>query len=262
MIMLFILGACLGSFLCCQARRLHLKSTKHHVRNKRSICLHCRKRLKWYDNLPIISWLLLKGKCRNCRKPIGVAEFLSELLVGIAFLAIGTTINIETASISEWLIFTVTILLTTILSFLAIYDGLYGQLPVSFLIISVIISIILAVLKVWFTISTEGFSVIALLNPFLSALIIGGAYFFLYKVSHGKWVGDGDWILCVAIGFGLSRPFLSLIAIFFANLIASIVMFPVVRKTKNHRIYFGPFLVISFVIVTAISKYTTLLLGI
>ena len=60
---LFILGACFGSFLCCQARRLRIKD-KHGKKSvkklgSRSVCLHCKAKLKWYDNIPIISWLIL-----------------------------------------------------------------------------------------------------------------------------------------------------------------------------------------------------------
>ena len=87
---MFILGACFGSFLCCQARRLRLKEGKKPKSKKlpaRSICLSCGYQLKWYDNLPIFSWLLLRGKCRKCRQKIGILEVLSELGLALAFLA-------------------------------------------------------------------------------------------------------------------------------------------------------------------------------
>lgn len=47
--------------------------------------MHCRKRIKWYDNIPIISWLVLRGKCRYCHKKIGIADFLSEIGMAVAF---------------------------------------------------------------------------------------------------------------------------------------------------------------------------------
>ena len=143
-ILLFILGSCFGSFLCCQARRLHLKvAGKGKKLGARSVCLQCNYQLKWYDNIPVLSWLFLRGKCRKCGKKIGFAEFLSELGLGLAFLALGTTINLTAANILQWSIFITTLILTISLGFLAIYDGIYGELPTIYLTISIICAIII-----------------------------------------------------------------------------------------------------------------------
>ena len=137
LIMLFILGSCFGSFLCCQARRMHLKTTpskktKNATLGSRSVCLNCAHQLKWYENIPIISWLVLRGKCKNCHRKIGIAEFLSELGVGLAFLAIGTTIDITSGDFLTWAVFVLTLITLLPLSFLAIYDGIYGELPTTY----------------------------------------------------------------------------------------------------------------------------------
>ena len=255
LVFLFIFGTCLGSFLCCQARRLHFRATGHRIKNRRSICLHCHHQLKWYDNLPIISWLILKGKCRHCHKKIGIAELISELAVGISFLLLGTTINVASASVLEWYIFTATIILVAVLAFLAIYDGLYGELPTVFLYLALFLAIITAALKIVSAITTNTSISTIVINPLLSAIIFGGIYLFLYKVSKGKWVGDGDWLLCLPLGLVLAEPILVFVALFVANLLACLVMLPIVQKTKNHQIYFGPFLVVAFVITLSIAKY-------
>ena len=245
-VLMFVLGCALGSFLCCQARRMHLKEAKKPIKNSRSVCLNCKKQLKWYDNIPIFSWLILRGKCRFCHKKIGIAEVLAEVLTGVALLLIATTINLEAATMLEWARFMTTIILTLVLIFLAIYDGLYGELPVIFLVISVVCAIITLIPQL-----LTGFSV----DPFLSGLLYGGLYLILYIVSKGKWVGDGDWVLALAIGLALGSPWLSFVALFIANLSASIIMLPSLKKTKNHQIYFGPFLVLSFVIVYATANF-------
>ena len=155
-ILLFILGSCFGSFLCCQARRLHLKvAEKGKKLGARSVCLQCNYQLKWYDNIPVLSWLFLRGKCRKCGKKIGLAEFLSELGLGLAFLALGTTINPTAANILQWSIFMTTLILTISLGFLAIYDGIYGELPTSYLTISIICAIIVLCLKEWLILSNS-----------------------------------------------------------------------------------------------------------
>ena len=270
-VLMFVIGACFGSFLCCQARRLHIyTSPKHKTSAKsksstktkktdtenlghRSICLHCSYQLKWYDNLPIISWLILRGKCRHCHKKIGLAELLSELGLGIAFLLLSLSINPFLITPLEWTIFIVTLMLTIVLSFLAIYDGLYGELPSYYLITSIILASILLVLKIIAALSIAPFTINIILNPFFSVIILGGLYLTLYLVSKGKWVGDGDWLLGLAIGLALASPWLALITLFLANLLACLVMYRTVKTNRKARIHLGPFLVAAFVIVYAFS---------
>lgn len=252
LILMFIIGSVFGSFFCCQVRRgslCHFRATRSEKRRKlpsRSICLHCKKRLKWYDNIPIISWLILRGKCRNCHKKIGFAEIISEISSSIALLSIATTINVETATPENWFQFGLITFFTLSLLFLAIYDGITGELPT----FALIISIIFAILSITPSIITN-FSIL----PFLSATLFGGIYLGLYLISKGKWVGDGDWILTAAIGLALGHPWLSMIALFIANFSACLIMYPSIKNQKNHQIYFGPFLVAAFVITYTFSGF-------
>ena len=261
LILLFIMGACFGSFLCCQARRLHLRQDKKPKLNKRSVCLHCGRQLKWHDNLPIISWLVLKGKCRHCGKKIGLAELLSELGVGLAFLLIGLSLPdyslIESPLI--WINFVALLIFVLLLSFLAIYDGLYGELPTLGLIIAIVYAIVMVFLHEWQTSATNLGP--DLLNVLFAVLILGGIYFVLYLISKGKWVGDGDWLLGTALGLCLGTPWLAVITLFIANILACLVMAPIVKKHKHQKIYLGPFLVIAFVIVMSFSSFFNSLLG-
>lgn len=255
LIFLFILGACFGSFLCCQARRLRLKETKKKALGSRSVCLSCHKKLKWYDNLPIISWLVLRGKCRYCHKKIGPLEILAELGVGLAFLMLGTTIDLYSAGPFDWAILIFTFIFALILSFLAIYDGAYGELPGLPLALSIICAVIILSLKEWAILSISPFSLELVYKPLISILILGGLYLILYLISKGKWVGDGDWLLGLAIGLALFEPWLALITLFLANFIASLIMLPFVRKIPSRKIFFGPFLVIAFIISTTFSQF-------
>ena len=262
---MFIIGACLGSFLCCQARRLHLREStnkgKHGKRlGPRSICLHCKKQLKWYDNIPIISWIMLRGKCRHCHKKIGILELLSELGAACAFLLISFTVEPSLATLFDWAIFAAATILTVLLVFLAIYDGAYGELPCLCLTLSIICAIILATLRVWAYLSVYPFTPSLICDPLLAISILGGIYLGLYLMSKGRWVGDGDWILGTAIAIALGTPWLALIALFLTNFVACIVMYPLVKpkpiKTKTasrkptpRKIHLGPFMVTSFILV-------------
>ena len=263
-VFLFVLGACFGSFLCCQARRLHYrtqqgKKQRGKLTNKsapklpnRSICPHCKYQLKWYDNIPIFSWLVLKGRCRKCHKKIGIAEFLSELLTGLAWLALGATINLTITDPLIWINFIILLVFSLVLIFLAIYDGAYGELPTKFLTVSIILAAIILLINIVSSIALNSFRPETILQPLGSVLILGGLYLVLYLVSKGKWVGDGDWLLALALGLALGQAWLALIALFLANLFACLYALP--RFKQNKKIYFGPFLVAAFIITTAFAN--------
>ena len=254
-IFVFIIGAAFGSFLCCQARRLHLREEKNskssnqsHQKSlgKRSVCLHCGKQLKWYDNIPIISWLILRGKCRKCHKKIGNLEIFSEISTALALAAISTTVNVNTATPLDWYTFILVTIFTLALIFLAIYDGMCGELP-NF---ALIVAVILAITSITPTL-INNFSI----QPFLSAGLYGGIYLLLYLISKGKWVGDGDWILAATTGLVLGSPWISMVALFLANFAACIVTIPTLKKRQNHQIYFGPFLVFAFIVAYTFSDF-------
>ena len=254
--LMFVVGAAMGSFLVCQAWRLRYRATGKKKLGKRSVCLSCGKQLKWYDNIPIVSWLVLGGKCRYCKKPIGVTEFLAEILMAFAFLGVATTVDILSLSVMGYVIFAMLLVLILSLGFLAIYDAKWCELPQAVLIFSVICAIILTIMQQWSLLSVTGFSWGAILNILGAVAILGGVYLLLYLISKGKWVGDGDWILGVALGLALGDAWLALIALFIANFLGCIVMAPM----KLKRIPFGPFMVIAFVIVTVFAEFFSRLL--
>lgn len=254
-ILMFIVGACFGSFLCCAARRAKNKHSKKKPLGHRSVCLHCKYKLKWYDNIPIISWLTLKGKCRKCHHEIGYLEIISEVALAIVFLLLSTTINITTASAIEWSAFSAVLIFTLLLAYLAIYDGAFGELPTSILVASIFVAIIILIIKEIGFLSMHPFSAELVYQPLLSILILGGIYLALYLFSKGKWVGDGDWLLGTAIGIALFDPWLALLVLFTSNFFATLVMYPMTKAKKNKKIHFGPFLVIAFVIIYTFSGF-------
>jgi leader peptidase (prepilin peptidase)/N-methyltransferase len=80
----FAIGACIGSFLnVCIGRWPHDES----VVAPRSRCPKCGLQIAWYDNIPMVSWLLLRGKCRGCALPISAQYPIVELVVGLLWLA-------------------------------------------------------------------------------------------------------------------------------------------------------------------------------
>lgn len=80
----FVLGCMVGSFLNVCIHRLPLGQS---VVSPPSHCPHCKYSIPWYLNVPLVTWLYLRGKCRNCEAPISARYFLVELLTGITFLS-------------------------------------------------------------------------------------------------------------------------------------------------------------------------------
>jgi prepilin signal peptidase PulO-like enzyme (type II secretory pathway) len=246
-IALFLLGAVLGSFVCCQAWRI-----KNRDNSKRSHCQSCSYQLRWSDNLPIISWVALRGKCRKCHRPIGIWEPLSELFLGLAFAAtfIFWPVSIGLATwfgIAQFIVF---LALLTGMALLFIYDARWGELPMRPLTFCTACAIIYLILQQWSLFAVAGFSSESLLNLLGALFVLPVFYFFLYKISNEQWVGSGDWILCIPLALVLGNFWLAFFCLFAANFLGSLASIPtLLKRKKQHKIHFGPFLILGFLIV-------------
>ena len=245
MIILFILGAVLGSFACCQVWRIRKKD-----KSKFSHCMHCKYQLQWYDNIPIISWLSLGGKCRKCKHKIGCAEILAEVGLALAFVlsfVFWPTPLVEPLKIVNFGLF---LALLTIFTILFIYDAKWCELPMSLMMGALGVAVVYFVLNYYPNFEIDWLSFVG------GLLILPGFYYLMYKLSHECWVGSGDWILCLPLAVMLSNFWLALMCVFASNLIASIIVLPIAIKTKNKKmkIPFGPFLILGFLTVFFLSK--------
>lgn len=251
----FVLGAVFGSFACCQAWRIHEKPKKL---GNRSVCMNCKHKLSWYDNIPIISWLILRGKCRKCGKKIGVAEILSEISLGLAFLGLmiyisagflyegGFVSMLEMFASTPVFLCTILILVVAFVIYwiLLVFDAKWGELPVALMISEIILACLYQIL-----VPGEIFQIV------VSVAILAGIYYLLSFISKEKWVGGGDWILCVSIAIFLGRFELAILELFFANAFASIYAVPKTILKKDHKISFGPFLILSFVVILLLQDF-------
>ncbi len=272
--MMFILGAVFGSFACCQAWRWHYKVHSKKDLGQWSVCLHCHKRIKWYDNIPIISWLVLRGKCRNCGKKIGVGDFLSEVSMAIAFLMLSWAYLLP--MIDNWNIlvqnppflaaqlgiFVLILVMLVVLMVLAVYDARWGELPVVLLILAIVFGLAIFVLKMCVvSMSDDGDLGGGILSAMIGVVILSGTCYLIYKASRERLMGAGDWLLALALALALADWWLALWTIFLANLLGDIIALPGAIKSGNTKVHFGPFLVAAFVLVLVLGNCLPLLLS-
>lgn len=266
---LAILGAAFGSFAGAQVWRLRAKQlqedkkagedfdNKEYKRLKplmklklsedRSIDLDTGKKLPWYDLIPVVSWLMLRGRSRFSGRPIGWFELLMELSVAAFFVVSyifwphGFDGWVEITQFVIWLISGIG------MAILFAYDAKWFLLPnraMLFVIVMGLLSALLATISsvdVWDTLSSIGGSI----------LILSGLYFLLFFGSRGRWIGFGDVKLGLALALSLADWKLAAIALFSANLVGSAVVIPgmILGKIKRQaRIPFGPLLIIGWMI--------------
>ena len=111
----FVLGAMIGSFLNVCIYRLPLGMAVNQP--ERSFCPHCKNQLRWYHNLPIVSWAALRGRCGFCGKPIAVRYPLVELLTALLFFAVWRRFNDTWILAFPYWIFVALVIVATFIDF-------------------------------------------------------------------------------------------------------------------------------------------------
>ena len=250
-IFFFILGSIWGSFSNVCIIRL---PKEQGVAISRSACPKCKKIIRWYDNIPLISFLILKRKCRNCDFKISFQYFIVELIGALSFCLIYyvyglsfTTLLLIVLSIFFIIIFFIDLEhyiipneLTFPLMFLgfikSFYPGLDPELFPNF--------------------------VNSLIGGIVGYLIIWTIIFLYKKIRNKEGMGLGDAKLLSAIGFWfgwVSVP----IVIFFSSIIALLYVAPtLVTRSRNlsTQIPFGPFIILGSLVYIILGDQIKLLL--
>lgn len=235
----FVVGLVLGSFLNVVIDRL---PSGKFFSNKRSYCLSCKKTLKWYDLVPLFSYLLLKGKCRYCRKPIPYRLPFVELVTGIGFVAI----------------------------FLFTPPLYYAILPFLFIIFSLFIAIffidakhsIIPDILLLFLAITVFVMHIYMQQSIIPYLLVGSLsalfFFLLFVGTKGKGMGFGDVKFAFVIGLLLGFPD-TIVAFYGAFVTGAVVSILLIllkkKKLKGSTIPFGPFMIIGVGIAVVLSDF-------
>jgi leader peptidase (prepilin peptidase) / N-methyltransferase len=127
-IMVFFFGACIGSFLNVCIHRLPMDKS---IIGPRSFCPKCKRTIKWYDNIPLVSFVILLGKCRYCKEKISLRYPLVELITAVLFLALYINFGISVYSIQVAFLFSMLVLVSFI-------DIDYHAIPVYLCVMGII----------------------------------------------------------------------------------------------------------------------------
>ncbi|MEK7634378.1 MAG: prepilin peptidase [Patescibacteria group bacterium] len=269
-IILFVLGSIIGSFINVITLRYNLGDKIFSKKNigGRSHCLYCNKQLVWYELLPIFSFLIQKGKCRNCHNKLFLQYPLIEILNGLIFVFIPFyLINFQSIiqlSNYQLLIAVIWILIFELFLLLSIIDFRHYIIPDQINLLLGILGLILIFINNRlnnFDIITgsfighyaaifgirENIFINHIFASFLAMAFLG----IIIIASRGRGMGWGDFKLVGALGLIFGWPDILMI-ILLSFIIGAIFVFPLLikrKKTMKDIIPFGPFLIIASAVV-------------
>jgi len=247
-VFIFLLGTIIGSFLNVVIFRFN---TGKAITKGRSICMTCSRTLRWYELIPVLSYLFQLGKCRRCAEKISHQYPIVEFVTGLIFVLIAYHF-IPALFFAPFLyLFLVTfyVFIFSILIVISVYDIRHKVIPDKLVVIFIITSFLSLFINHF------GIGPLFILPsiPFVIAgPVLALPFAFLWLVSKGKWMGLGDAKLMLGIGWmlGLSIGLASIILAFWIGAIVSLsIMFFTLKKiSMKTEIPFAPFLIIGALI--------------
>jgi leader peptidase (prepilin peptidase) / N-methyltransferase len=238
-IALFVAGLAFGSFLNVCISRIPRDLS---VVTPRSFCPHCQAPIAWYDNLPLISWILLRGRCRHCRHTISLRYPAVELLTALLFVAS-----------YSWFGVTAMALKACVFCFLVVglifMDAETGYLPAEFTYAGIALGLLFAwfvgmgtggsSFMLWFMDSPYVVSARAIsLMDAIAAMVFGAGFFYLawaayylFRKRDGIGFGDIAFIAMIGAFLGLKR---TVLVVFLAPIIGTLCVITLILYRRTN----------------------------
>lgn len=240
---LFLLGLCLGSFFNVVVSRSLKEESWVAGRSK---CDHCKQQLKWFDNIPLLSFLILKGRCRFCEKRISLIHPIIELATGfglsfISFIILGLNFP---QSPTQWLLLSFWICVFLISWLIFLFDLAAMIIPNKL----VWLMTLLGLLKIMLQLTSDLISQQQLWLDLTVTFSLILFFLLLWLITGKKGFGLGDVKLALPLGLILGYPRL-IVGVFLAFMIGGIwgiILIAFKRKKFGQVIPFGPFLIVGF----------------
>lgn len=257
-IFLFCFGAAIGSFLNVCIYRMPRKES---VIRPASHCPHCQHKIAWYDNIPFLSYIFLKGRCRYCHKSISFRYFMVELITAVLFVVLFNRFGLSI----DFFMFALFCCGLIVASFVDLdYRIIPDEVSIGILVVALAINLLRSLHKfyrfpevpivdsLFGAIFGSGLTyVVAAIFNFVLFVVIGRVYqlfgkeFYLTKEFNGEeeitCMGGGDVSLMAMIGAFLGWK-LALVTFFVAPFFGAIVGLYILAKKRSHLIPYGPFL--------------------
>jgi leader peptidase (prepilin peptidase)/N-methyltransferase len=231
-IIVFIFGLIIGSFLNVCIYRIPRNES---IAWPGSHCPKCSHELKWYDNIPLLSYILLRGKCRYCEGVISIqyplVEFLNAIIYNIVYLRFGFG--------ADFIFYSLMFSILLAIVFIDIKEMIIpDNLVMAILVLSVIHK---GASYFLYGISPQ------LISSVLGLLIAGGLFAAIMMLSGGG-MGGGDITLIGALGFvlGIKYIFLNIFLSFITGAIISVILLVTKIKKRKDPVPFGPFIALGF----------------
>ncbi len=228
-IIIFVFGLIAGSFVNCAVYRLE---TNKSFFKGRSFCPNCKHTLGFWDLIPVLSFVFLKGRCRYCKKKISIHYPIVEMLVGLAFPLILLSPEMPDSFIGLYFL----LIVSSFLLVIFVFDLKHYIIPDRVVFPAILIVFLYRI-----------FTFNLFLNCLVSAVAASAFFLAIYLISQGKWIGFGDVKLAFLMGLLLGFPKI-LVALFFAFMIGAIIGIGLIsfkKKTMKSEVPFGPFLIVG-----------------
>lgn len=244
-IFIFLLGTIIGSFLNVVIYRLNTGKT---IVRGRSICMTCNRYLRWYELVPVFSFLIQKGRCRRCSSKISIQYPLVEIITGLIFVLVFSKFLpiLFFSPASYFLLVLFFVIIFSLLIVVAAYDLKHKIIPDKLVYSFIIISF----LSIFINPSIFG-PVLAWpsIGSLISGPLIALPFALLFYFSKGKLMGFGDVKLILGMGWmlGLSSALFSVVISFWIGAIVGIFLMIFSNKKIGMKteLPFAPFLIIS-----------------
>ena len=233
LIIMFILGLVLGSFYNVVGLRLPKGES---IVFPSSHCLNCNHKLSWYENIPLLSFIFLKGKCRSCKEKISIIYPLIELLTGVLFALTyyiyGLNVNLL-----------IGLILVSLVVVIFVSDSKYMIILDSPLVISSVLIFLIKLIN-------EGVksSLISVVHGLIVFILVYFLMLFGNFIFKKESLGGGDIKLSFISGLVLG-PYLGAFYIVLAAFLAFPYAIYITIKNKDNLLPFGPFLASSLLII-------------
>ncbi len=246
-IFLFVLGLCVGSFLNVVIYRIgEGKGPRKGFVFGRSFCDHCKKRLKWFDNIPLLSFLILRGRCRNCGQKISRQYPLVEFFTGVLFAFAGWWVFKDCLS-SSWCLIETFAYCWVLAGLIAVFvsDLKYRIIPDEVVFSSVAVVLLGRLVGKFWGANLE------FPGSFLGSLFssLGAVLFFLFLIwaTKGKGMGMGDvkYVFFMGVLLGWPNILVGLVLAFLTGAVVGVILILIGKKRFGQQVAFGPYLVVA-----------------